>query len=336
MRSPFGGSLIGKTFVTRPIFQETIELLGKHTEVRSNPDDRVLSKSELIRNLADVDGAITLVTDTVDREILESARQLKVVANFGVGFNNVDVDSASSLGIAVTNTPGVLTETTADLAWSLLMSAARRIPEADRFVRAGRFKAWGPQMLLGQDVFGKTLGLIGLGRIGQAVARRARGFDMRTLFYDPELVPESTIEALGVRRATLDEIYREADFISLHVPLLPETKHLLNDRTFALMKKTCVVVNTSRGPVVDEKALVRALKDGRIAAAGLDVFEREPQIEADFFDLDNVVLAPHIGSASTETRLRMSMMTAENLLAVLNGNRPPNLVNPDVWERRRR
>jgi glyoxylate reductase len=324
-----------KVYVTRPVFDETIERLKRDVDVEANPEDRILSKAELTEKLRDKDGALTLLTDAVDLEVLQAAAKLKVVANFAVGFNNVAIESASKLGIAVTNTPGVLTETTADFAWTLLMAAARRVVEGDNFARAGKFKAWGPKMFLGYDVYGKTLGLIGLGRIGQAVARRAAGFNMRVVFYDSEPIPEHVTKDLGVTRLPLDEVLRISDFISLHVPLFPETHHLLNDRTFALMKPTCIVINTSRGPVVDEKALARAVKDRRIAGAGLDVFEREPDIEPALLEMEKVVLAPHIASASHETRLKMCMMAADNLLAVLKGQRPPNLVNPEVWDRRR-
>ena len=216
------------------------------------------------------------------------------------------------------------------------MAAARRVVEADKFARAGKFKAWGPKMFLGYDIYGKTLGLVGLGRIGQAVARRAAGFNMRVVFHDPESIPDRIIKELGVTRLPFDELLRVSDFISLHVPLFPETHHLLNDHTFALMKPTCIVINTSRGPVVDEKALVRAVRDGKIAGAGLDVFEREPEIEPELFAMENVILAPHIASASHETRLRMCMMAADNLIAALKGERPPNLVNPEVWDKRRK
>jgi glyoxylate reductase len=328
--------MLGRVYVCRPIFDETVAGLKHHVDVHVNPEDRILSKAELMANLRDKDGALTLLTDSIDSEVLESAPDLKVVANFAVGFNNVDVESATKLGIAVTNTPGVLTETTADFAWTLLMAAARRVVEGDKFTRSGKFDAWGPKMLLGHDVFGKTLGLVGLGRIGQAVARRARGFDMKVMFYDAEPIPAGLIRELGVERVELDQLIRTSDFISLHVPLLPTTKHLLNDHTFSMMKPNCIVVNTSRGPVIDEKALVRALKQGKIAAAGLDVYEREPEIEPELLEMDNVVIAPHIASASYETRLRMCNMAADNLLAVLRGERPKNLVNPEVWERRRK
>lgn len=327
--------MLRRVYVCRPIFDETMAVLKQEVDVQANAEDRVLSKQELISNLRDKDGAITLLTDTIDTEVLKAAPGLQVVANFAVGFNNVDMDAATRLGVVVTNTPGVLTETTADFAWTLIMAAARRVVEGDNLARSGKFNAWGPKMLLGHDVFGKTLGLIGLGRIGQAVARRAKGFNMRVIFYDAEPIPDSVIRELGVERVALEQLLRSADFISLHVPLLPETKHLLNDRTFAMMKPHCIVVNTSRGPVVEEKALVRALRHGKIAAAGLDVFENEPEIEPELFELDNVVLAPHIASASYETRLKMCNMAAENLLTALKGQRPRNLVNPDVWGHRR-
>ena len=215
------------------------------------------------------------------------------------------------------------------------MGQGRHSLGADNFARAGKFKAWGPKMFLGYDVYGKTLGLVGLGRIGQAVARRAAGFNMRVVFHDSEPIPEQLIKELGVTRLPLDELLQVSDFISLHVPLFPETHHLLNDRTFSLMKPTCIVINTSRGPVVDEKALARAVRERKIAGAGLDVFEREPEIEEELFGMENVVIAPHIASASHETRIKMCVMAADNLLAVLKGQRPPNLVNPEVWDKRR-
>src|SRR5438552_14427707 len=300
-----------KVYVTRPVFDGVIDRLRREFEVELNTEDRILTKQELTAHLRDKDGALTLLTDAIDLELLQSTPKLKVVANFAVGFNNVTIESATELGVAVTNTPGVLTETTADFAWTLLMAAARRVAEGDKFARAGKFKAWGPKMLLGYDVYGKTLGLIGLGRIGQAVARRAAGFNMRVVFHDSESIPEQVIKDLGVTRLPLDELLRISDFISLHVPLFPETHHLLNDKTFALMKPTCIVVNTSRGPVIEEKALIRAVRSGKIAGAGLDVFEREPAIEPELFEMENVILAPHIASASHETRLRMCMMATD-------------------------
>jgi len=324
-----------KVFVTRPIFPETLDTLHREVDVSANDEDRVLSKPELMRSIGDRDGVIALVTDRIDREVLEGAPHLKVVSNYGVGVNNIDLEAATGAGVLVTNTPGVLTETTADLAWALMMAAARRVVEADRFVRSKEFKAWGPTIMLGYDIHGKTLGIIGFGRIGQAVAKRARGFDMTILYYEPSSEHHSVAQLLGAKRVALEEIYRRSDFISLHVPLLTETHRLFDDRAFAMMKPSCIIVNTSRGPVVDEKALVRALRTRRIAGAALDVFEAEPFIEPELLEMDNVVLAPHIGSASYDTRMKMSSIAVENLLVALRGHKPPNLVNEDVWDRRR-
>jgi glyoxylate reductase len=327
--------MLGKVLVTKPVFPEAMEFLKSQVSIDANLEDRVLSKQELISRLQGRQGAVTLLTDIVDREVLESIPDVRIICNIAVGFNNVDIENASRLGILVTNTPGVLTETTADFAWTLLMAAARRIVEGDSFARSGEWKAWGLQMLLGNDVFGKSLGIVGFGRIGQAVARRAMGFNMKIQYYDSQPVPPEAVPP-GVQAVSLDQLLSTSDFISVHVPLLPETTHLLNDKTFAMMKPNCVVVNTARGPVVDEKALARALKSGKIAAAGLDVFEREPEIEPTLLGLQNVVLAPHIASASRETRLKMCMMAAENLVAGLKGERPPNLVNPEALGNRRR
>jgi glyoxylate reductase len=327
--------MLGKVLFTKPVFPEAMEFLKSQVSIDANLEDRVLSKQELISRLQGRQGAVTLLTDIVDREVLESIPDVRIICNIAVGFNNVDIENASRLGILVTNTPGVLTETTADFAWTLLMAAARRIVEGDSFARSGEWKAWGLQMLLGNDVFGKSLGIVGFGRIGQAVARRAMGFNMKIQYYDSQPVPPEAVPP-GVQAVSLDQLLSTSDFISVHVPLLPETTHLLNDKTFAMMKPNCVVVNTARGPVVDEKALARALKSGKIAAAGLDVFEREPEIEPTLLGLQNVVLAPHIASASRETRLKMCMMAAENLVAGLKGERPPNLVNPEALGNRRR
>jgi glyoxylate reductase len=323
-----------KVLVTKPVFPEAVEFLKSRVSIDPNLEDRVLTRKELIDRLKGKHGALTLLTDIMNREVLESAPDLLIICNIAVGFNNVDVETANRLGILVTNTPGVLTETTADFAWTLLMTAARRVVEGDKFARSGQWKAWGLQMLLGHDVYGKTLGIIGFGRIGQAVARRAMGFNMSVQYFDSQPVPPGAVPA-GVKSVSLEALLTTSDFISVHVPLLPETTHLLNDDTFSQMKPNCIVVNTSRGPVVDEKALARALKSGKIAAAGLDVFEREPEIEPDLIALENVVLAPHIASASRETRLRMCMMAAENLVAGLRGERPPNLVNPEALANRR-
>ena len=325
-----------KVFVTRRVFSEAISRLALHVQAEMNPTDRVLTPDELAERIRGVAGIMSMVTDSIDEELMDRSPDLKVVANFAVGYNNIDLTAATDRGIMVTNTPGVLTETTADFAWTLLMAAARRVCEGDRFVRDGRFEAWGPQMFLGHDVHHKVLGLVGFGRIGQAVARRAAGFGMKVLFHDPIEALEQVVSKTGAVRVTLDEIWETSDFVSLHVPLLAETRHLINDTTLGKMKTSCILINTSRGPVVDEAALVRAIESNQIAGAALDVYEREPDIEEGLLRADSVVLAPHIASASHETRLEMCMIAADNLVAGLRGDRPKNLVNTDVWERRRR
>jgi glyoxylate reductase len=327
--------LLGKVYVTRRVFDEAITLLSKLASVEGNDTDRVLTPDELRSAARDAEGVLALLTDRIDVAFLDACPKLRVVSNFAVGYNNVDLAAATERGVLITNTPGVLTDTTADFAWTLLMAAARRVVEGDRFVREGKFDAWGPQMLLGHDVHGKTLGLIGMGRIGQAVARRATGFDMRILYHDANPVSPEALQGLGAEPAELDQIYRTADFISVHVPLLRETRHLLDDAAFGRMKPNCIVVNTSRGPVIDEQALVRALGSGTIAAAGIDVYEHEPEVDPGLIALPNAVLAPHIASASYQTRRRMCMMASESLIQGLNGQRPANLVNSDAWPRRR-
>jgi lactate dehydrogenase-like 2-hydroxyacid dehydrogenase len=256
---------------------------------------------------------------------------VKVLANVAVGFDNIDVGAASRKGILVTNTLDVLTETIADFAFALLMAAARRVVEGHQFVHSGKWRRWTIDLLAGQDVHGRTLGLFGLGRIGQAVARRGRGFSMRILYHDVARAPEAVESALGAEFVSKEELLRQADFVSIHVPLLESTRKLIGAAELALMKPTAILVNTARGPVVDEAALAEALRSRRIASAGLDVFEAEPKVHPTLLEMDNVVLAPHIASASVDTRRRMSMMAAENAAAALEGRRPPNLVNPELW-----
>jgi glyoxylate reductase len=275
-------------------------------------------------------GIVSLLTDRMDEELFARARSLRVVSNVAVGYDNVDVEAATRRGIVVTNTPGVLTEATADFAWALLMAAARRIPEADRYARSGQWTSWQPTLLLGMDVHGQTIGLVGLGRIGTAVARRALGFGMRVLYHDRSRRVEAERE-MGIEYRGLEELLRESDFVSIHTPLTAQTRHLIDRERLALMRPTAILINTARGPVVDEQALYQALTAGRIAAAGLDVFEIEPlPSESPLIGLDNVVLAPHIGSATHATRARMGELAAENCVAVLTGRRPPNPVNPEV------
>lgn len=320
-----------RVFITRRIPEEGIRIVAEHCEVEVSDYDGVLPREVLLEKVRGCSGILSLLTDTIDREVMDAAGPgLKVIANYAVGYNNIDVEEATRRGIMVTNTPGVLTETTADLAWALMMSVARRIVEGDRFVRAGKFRGWEPMLLLGTDLFGATLGIVGFGRIGQAVARRAQGFNMRVLYYDLVRAPLHVERELHAEFRSLPELLQEADFVSLHVPLTKETYHLIGEKELRMMKREAYLVNTARGPVVDEKALVRALKEGWIRGAALDVFEREPEVEPELLTLDSVVLAPHIGSASYATRTKMAIMAAENLVRALRGETPPNLVNPEV------
>ena len=296
-----------------------------------NHEDRYLTKEEIIRGIDGVDGLLCLLTDTIDDEILAANSNLKVVANFAVGFNNIDVEAATRRRIPVTNTPGVLTDTTADMAFALLMDAARRVAEGDRFVRTKAWQGWGPLQFLGADVTGATLGLIGLGRIGRAMIPRAGGFQMRVLYWNRTRLPAEEEERLGVRYSDMDEVLGESDFVSVHVALNEETRHLIGKRELSLMKSTSCIVNTARGPVIDEKALVEALKTGVIASAGLDVYEEEPVLEPELYTMPNAVLAPHLGSGTIGTRTKMGNMAAENCLAACRGETPPNLVNPEVY-----
>lgn len=314
-------------FISRKIPEAAIGILKEAGfAVEINPEDRVLSKEELLAGCRGKDGLLCLLTDTIDREFIGQMGQLKGIAAMAVGYNNIDVAAAAEKGIPVSNTPGVLTDATADLAWALLMATGRRLPEAERYLRAGEFKSWGPMLFLGGDLRGRTLGIVGAGRIGTAVGARSRGFGMKIIYTDPE---KNRIleEELGGRRVELNTLLKEADFITLHVILNEETRRLIGRPEFKLMKKTAYLINTCRGPVVDEEALVEALQSGIIAGAGLDVFEKEPHIHPALLTLPNAVLLPHIGSATVETRTRMAVMAAENLVAMMKGERPSNLVS---------
>jgi glyoxylate reductase len=320
-----------RVYVTRVIPQEGIDLLRTHAEVDVNESDAPLSHGELCQKAGEYDALVTLLTDKIDRSVLQAGKgTLKIVANVAVGYDNVDVDAATEAGIMVSNTPGVLTETTADFAWTLLMATARRVCEGNAFLRAGKYHGWGILMLLGDDVYGKTLGIVGFGRIGQAVARRATGFGMTILYYDPIIQADDVAAQLGARRVDLETLLRESDFVTVHTPLTPETRHLISSRQFELMKRTAHLINTSRGPVVDEGALVEALRAGQIKGAALDVYENEPQTHPGLTELENVVLTPHIASASVTTRTRMATIAAENVIAALEGKQPPTLVNAGV------
>ncbi len=320
-----------KLFVTREIHERGLHLIKERFDTEVWSDYAPPPKQVVIQKVRNLDALASLLSDKIDDEVFDAAPNLKIVAQLAVGYDNIDIKEATKRGIYVTNTPGVLTETTADFAWTLLMAVARRVTEADRYVRSGKWKVGShPSMILGRHVYEATIGIVGLGRIGQAVAKRAKGFDMKILYYDMIRRPDLE-EELGLRYTELDELLQKSDFVSLHVPLMKSTYHLINEKKLKLMKKTAYLINNSRGPVVDEKALYKALKRGQIAGAGLDVFEQEPiAMDNPLLELDNVVAAPHISSASHETRSRMAEMVAENLVSFFEGRVPPNLVNKEV------
>ena len=323
-----------RVFVTRKIPDEGLRMITEKFDTTVWPSEEPPSIQEIIQNAEDCEGLVTLLSDPMGAEVIDKLPNLRVIAQYAVGYDNIDVSRATERKIAVTNTPGVLTETTADLAWALIMAVSRRVAEADRYVRDKKWNvAWGPEMLLGSDVHGATLGIIGLGRIGSAVARRAIGFNMKILYHtrsENEFTEEIEKVVKG-KRVDLHTLLKESDIISIHIPLSPETMHLLGEKEFNLMKSNAILVNTSRGPVIDEEALFKALESGQIGAAGLDVFTQEPlQQDSPLMNLSNLVLAPHIGSASIKTRATMATMCAENLIAVLDGEQPPNIVNPEV------
>jgi lactate dehydrogenase-like 2-hydroxyacid dehydrogenase len=320
-----------KVFVTRIIPDKGLDLVRDFCDVDLWEGELPPPREEILRRAQGVDGLLCLLTDKIDGEVMDAAGAgLKVISNYAVGFDNIDLDAATARGIPVGNTPGALTDATADFAFALLMSAARRIPEGERFVRAGRWKTWGPMLLLGTDIQGATLGLVGFGRIGKAMARRAAGFDMRIIYYDPNEKPDPAIKAAPVDFETL---LAESDFVSLHTPLTPDTRHLIDAEAFSRMKRTAVLVNTSRGPVVDMDALCEALRDGKIFAAGLDVTDPEPlPATHPLLTLDNLVIAPHIASASHTARGNMAWMAAKNLIAGLKGEPLPDCVNPQVYK----
>ncbi len=321
-----------KVFVTRMLSQPALDKLEEVFEMRINPDDRVLTKEELIEGTKWCDVLLCLLTDTIDGELMDANPNLKGIANYAVGFNNIDVDAATERGIPVSNTPGVLTNTTADMAWALMFAVARRIVEADKFNRSGKFKGWGPMMLLGGDIYGKTLGVIGVGRIGAAVAKRAIGFNMKVLYTDV-FHHEELEKTVGAKKVEMDELLKEADFVTVHVPLMPATTHLIGERELKMMKKTAYLINNSRGPVIDEKVLVKALKENWIAGAGLDVFEEEPKMAEGLAECENAVLTPHTASATVETRAGMAFLAVDNAIAMIEGRKPPQIVNPEVLEK---
>ena len=320
-------------YITRELPERGLNIIKKHFDAEVWPEYAPPPKKTIMEKAKNVDALVSLLSDKIDAEVFNASPKLKIVSQLAVGFDNIDIPEATKRGIYVTNTPEVLTDTTADFAWSLLMAVARRIVEADKYVHTGQWKVgWHPAMLTGRDIHNTTIGIVGAGRIGYAMAKRAKGFDMNILFYD--VIPRPEMEKdFGAEKTDLDTLLKESDFVSLHVPLMKETHHLINAEKLKLMKKTAYLINNARGPVVDEKALYEALKNGQIAGAGLDVFEQEPTpLDNPLLKLDNVVVAPHISSASLETRAKMSEIVADNLVSFFQGKKPPNLVNPDVMK----
>lgn len=319
-----------KVFVTRNIPQPGLDLLkSKGFEVEVSDLDRPLTREELMEKIHGVDAILSQLVDKIDGEVMDAAGpQLKVVANYAVGYDNIKVPDAHIRNIQVTNTPDVLTDAVADHGMALMLAAAHRVVEGDRFSRAGKYHGWQPFLLLGQDVYSRTLGVIGMGRIGGALARRAaKGFGMKVLYHDRAANAELDAE-IGSQNVSMEELLKNSDFVSVHVPLLPETKHLISTPQFEMMKKTAILINTARGPVVDEVALLNALKNGDIFAAGIDVWENEPELTPGLAELENIILTPHTASATVEARNNMSKVAAENISAVLTGQEPPNLVKP--------
>ena len=322
-----------RVLATRPLFPAAQQILNASCEVEYWTQPERISKEELFRRIANKEGLVCLLTERVNEELLRAAPKLRIASNVAVGFDNIDVPACSKRGVVATNTPGVLDETTADFAWALLMAVARRLGEGEQLARSGNWKGWDLDQLVGTDVWGKTLGLVGFGRIGRAVARRAAGFQMKVIYSDAVRAPLDVEQELKVEYHDLNVLLAESDFVSVHVPLLPETRGLFDTAKFFRMKPTAFLINTARGPVVDEAALVHALESGKIAGAALDVYENEPFIHPGL-KRTNVVLAPHLASASLETRTRMACMAAENVVALFKGQTPPNILNPDVLKAR--
>ena len=325
--------LKAKVYVTRLIPQAGLDLLKETCEVAVNPEDRPLTREELLAHVADKHGVIGLMTDRIDAEFFDAAKALKGYANFAVGFDNIDVAEATRRRMPVSNTPGVLTLATAELAWALLFAVARRIVATDRIMRSGTWPGWGPLQFLGLGITGKTLGIVGAGRIGTAMALMSRGFGMQVLYTNVSGQENQTLKAeLGARLVSFGELAAESDFVSIHTPLTPATRHLFRTETLARMKPTAILINTARGPIIKEDDLVAALSSRRIAGAGLDVYEFEPRMAEGLAELDNAVITPHIGSATTSSRTGMALLAARNLLAMLRGERPESCLNPEIYE----
>lgn len=317
-----------RVLVTREVFQETLDFLQRHFEVESNPSDTPFTPGQLAKQLSDKDGALITLTERIDAALLAACPRLKAVCNIAVGFNNIDLKACQARGVMATNTPGVLDDSTADFTWALILATARRVTEAEQYLRAGRWTGWKLEQFLGVDVHHATLGILGMGRIGQAVARRARGFDMTVLYHNTRRLSVEVEKSCGAAYVSLDDLLARADILTIHTPYSPATHHVVGARELSRMKPTSILIHAARGGVVDDAALIEALKRGTIAAAGVDVFENEPALHPDFLKLTNVVLTPHIASSSETTRRRMAMLAAENLVAALTTGHPPNLLCP--------
>ncbi|HEX7533928.1 MAG TPA: D-glycerate dehydrogenase [Syntrophales bacterium] len=324
-----------RILVTGRLPQDIMTGLAKKYKADINIEDKPFVRQKLLNGIKGKEGLLSMITDNVDEEVLDRADRLQMIAQFGVGYNNIDVTAATRRGIPVSNTPGVLTDATAELAFALILAISRRLVEGDRMTREGRFRCWAPMLFLGREVTGKTLGVIGMGKIGKAVAQRARCFKMPILYHNRSRMSKSEEKELMAKYVDMKTLLSQADFITLHVPLMDQTKHLIGRQELSLMKPTAYLINTSRGPVVDEKALLQALRKKKIGGAGLDVYEDEPALTPGLAELENVILLPHVGSGTLETRYRMASMAVENLIAGLSGEVPPNLVNPDVLSHRR-
>ena len=322
-----------RILITGNLPENVILPLKEKYEMEMNQEDRPMDRQELLLRVKDKQGLLPMLSDSINEEVLNCAPHLKMIANFGVGYNNIDVRLATARGIMVSNTPGVLTDATAELAFTLMLSVSRRLVEGDRMVREGRFKFWAPMLFLGREVTGKTLGIIGMGKIGKAIAVRARAFDMRILYHNRKRINSKEEENMRVEYVDLKTLLKESDFVSLNVPLTEETKHLIGKNELSLMKSTAFLINTSRGPVIDEKALVEVLRARKIGGAGLDVYENEPSLTPGLTELDNVILLPHVGSGTLETRIKIGTLAVENLIAGLEGRTPPNFVNPEVLKK---
>jgi glyoxylate reductase len=322
-----------KVFLTREIPKKGLDILANECELIINTENRSLTEDEIIENMRGTQGLISLLSDSINSKVIESNPDLKIISNYAVGYNNIDVDTATRLGIKVTNTPEILTETTADLTWALLLSVARRIVYSDKFLRDGKFKGWAPKLLLGTDIYGKTLGIIGFGRIGQAVAKRARGFNMKVYYYKRNPISKDEEKELCVEYKNFSDLIKISDYITINAPLNDDNYHMFSTEEFLQMKNSAILINAGRGPIVDENALVKALKSKDIAGAGLDVYEEEPLVNPALLELDNVVLTPHTGSATVETRDKMAVMVANDMLLGLRGERPLHIVNPEIYNK---